>query len=163
APLRGLDRRFSEPIGELVRPIDEGVCAPVVTIGGVMGYPDQDRIRDEAQQRIVDRPIMVLDGDPIEELALAHDRHAARLKEIVQSLSEVGRTNYLGDTVEGRAATFNIGVAVREHECSVVQNLDREADEAKMIATALRQIAKDLGDTELENVAGIGRVRLVEA
>ncbi|CAM3276701.1 hypothetical protein [Tsukamurella hominis] len=125
-----------------------------------MGSPEADKIRDEAQQRIADRPNMVLDGDPIEELAKAHDRHAARLKEIVQSLTEVGRTNYLGDTIEGRAATFNIGVAVHNHENSVVQNLNREADEAKVIAAALRQIAKDLGDTELENAAGIGKVRL---
>lgn len=124
-----------------------------------MGYPDQDRIRDEAQQRIVDRPIMVLKGDPIEELAKAHDRHAARLRVVVRSLAEVGRTNYLGDTVEGRAATFNIGVAVHDHEHSVVQNFNREITEAETIAAALRQIAKDLGDTELENAEGIGLVR----
>ncbi len=124
-----------------------------------MGYPDQERIREEAERRIADRPNMVLDGDPIEELAKAHERHADRLKAIVDSLSEVGRTNYLGDTVEGRAATFNICVAVHDHEHSVVQNLQREADEAKTIAAALRQIARDLGNTELENVAGIGLVR----
>lgn len=124
-----------------------------------MGYPDQDRIRDEAQQRIVDRPIMVLDGDPIEELAKAHERHAARLKAIVVTLGDVGRTNFLGDAVEGRAATHNIGVAVHDHENSVVQNFLREAAEAQTIASALRQIAKDLGETELENAAGIGKVR----
>lgn len=124
-----------------------------------MGNPDADKIRDEAQQRIADRPNMVLKGDPIEELAKSHDRHAARLKVIVRSLSEVGRTNYLGDTVEGRAATFNIGVAVHDHEQSVVQNFNREIAEAEMIAAALRQIAKDLGETELENAEGIGLVR----
>ncbi|KXO93737.1 Uncharacterised protein (plasmid) [Tsukamurella tyrosinosolvens] len=124
-----------------------------------MGNPDADKIRQEAEQRIADRPNMVLEGDPIEELAKSHDRHAARLKVIVRSLSEVGRTNYLGDTVEGRAATFNIGVAVHDHEQSVVQNFNREIAEAEMIAAALRQIAKDLGDTELENAEGIGLVR----
>ncbi|MBS4104426.1 hypothetical protein KFZ73_24755 [Tsukamurella paurometabola] len=125
-----------------------------------MGYPDQDRIRDEAQQRIVDRPIMVLNGDPIEELALAHDRHANRLDVIADSLVDVGKVNYLGDVVEGRAATYNINVAVHGHEHSVEQNLRREAAEARTISAALRQIAKDIGDTELENAAGIGMVRL---
>lgn len=120
-----------------------------------MGSPEADKIRDEAQQRIADRPNMVLDGDPIEELAKSHDRHAARLKEIIQSLDQVGRTNYLGDTVEGRGATFNLCVAVHNHEHSVVQNLEREAGEARTIAAALRQIAKDLGDTEIENAEGI--------
>ncbi len=124
-----------------------------------MGYPDQERIREEAEGRIVDRPNMVLDGDPIEELAKAHERHSERLKKIVRSLSQVGRTNYLGDTVEGRAATYNIGVAVHDHEHSVVQNLNREASDARAIAAALRQIAKDLGDTEMENAEGIGKVR----
>lgn len=120
-----------------------------------MGSPETDKIRDEAQQRIADRPNMVLNGDPIEELAKSHDRHAARLKEIIQSLDQVGRTNYLGDTVEGRGATFNLCVAVHNHEHSVVQNLEREASEARTIAAALRQIAKDLGDTEIENAEGI--------
>lgn len=124
-----------------------------------MGYPDADKIRDEAQQRIADRPNMVLDGDPIEELAKAHERHATRIAKIIDSLDEVGRTNYLGDTVEGRAATYNIGVAVRDHEHSVVQNLVREAAEARTIAAALRQIGTDIGTTELENAAGIGAVR----
>ncbi|MEC4612783.1 hypothetical protein [Tsukamurella tyrosinosolvens] len=125
-----------------------------------MGNPDADKIRDEAQQRIADRPNMVLKGDPIGELAKAHDRHADRVEAIIDSLREVGRTNNLGDTVEGRAATHNIVVAVHDHEHSVVQNLVRESAEARTIAAALRQIAKDIGDTELENAEGIGMVRL---
>ncbi len=125
-----------------------------------MGNPDADKIRQEAEQRIADRPNMVLKGDPIEELAKAHDRHADRVEAIVDSLREVGRTNNLGDTVEGRAATHNIVVAVHDHEHSVVQNLVRESAEARTIAAALRQIAKDIGDTELENAEGIGMVRL---
>lgn len=124
-----------------------------------MSNPDADEIRQEAEQRIADRPNMVLDGDPIEELAKAHERHAKRLDLLIESLHSVGRVNYLGDTVEGRAATYNLGVAVHDHEQSVVQNYTREAAEARTIAAALRQIAKDLGDTELENVAGIGMVR----
>ncbi|TWS26772.1 MULTISPECIES: hypothetical protein [Tsukamurella] len=124
-----------------------------------MGNPDADKIRQEAEQRIADRPNMVLDGDPIEELAKAHDRHAERLRVAIRSLDHVGRTNYLGDTVEGRAATYNIGVAVHDHENSVVQNFTREVQEAEVIAAALRQIAKDIGDTELENAEGIGKVR----
>ncbi|CAM3604380.1 hypothetical protein ACXYTP_01260 [Tsukamurella ocularis] len=124
-----------------------------------MGNPEADKIRDEARQRIADRPSMVLDGDPIEELAKAHDRHANRLDVIADSLVDVGRVNHLGNTVEGRAATYNINVAVHDHEHSVEQNLRREAAEARTIAAALRQIAKDIGDTELENVAGIGAVR----
>lgn len=124
-----------------------------------MGNPEADKIRDEAQQRIADRPNMVLDGDPIEELAKAHERHADRVDAIVFSVRHVGRTNYLGDTVEGRAATHNIVVAVHDHENSVVQNLVRESQEARTIAGALRQIAKDIGDTELENADGIGKVR----
>lgn len=124
-----------------------------------MGSPEADKIRDEAHQRIADRPNMVLDGDPIEELAKAHDRHAKRLDAIIVSLDRVGRVNYLGDTIEGRAATYNIGVAVHDHDHSVVQNFAREAAESRTIAGALRQIAKDLGDTELENADGIGKVR----
>ncbi|AUN40053.1 hypothetical protein [Tsukamurella tyrosinosolvens] len=125
-----------------------------------MGNPEADKIREEAQKRIADRPNMVLDGDPIEELAKAHDRHAERLEAIIESLGWVGRNNYLGDTVEGRAATYNIGVAVHDHEHSVVQNFTRELGEARTIASALRQIAKDIGTTELRNVEGIGAVRL---
>ena len=119
-----------------------------------MGYPDQDRIRAEAAQRIADRPNMVLKDDPIEELAKAHDRHADRVDAIVFSVRHVGRTNYLGDTVEGRAATYNIGVAVHDHENSVVQNLVRESQEARTIAGALRQIAKDIGETAQQNAEG---------
>ena len=124
-----------------------------------MGNPEAEKIRREAEERIADRPNMVLKGDPIEELAKAHDRHAERLRVAIRSLDHVGRTNYLGDTVEGRAATYNIGVAVHDHENSVVQNFTREVQEAEVIAAALRQIAKDLGDTELENSEGIGKVR----
>lgn len=124
-----------------------------------MGNLEADKIREEAQQRIADRPNMVLDGDPIEELAKAHDRHADRIEVAADSLDDVGATNYLGDVVEGRAATHNLKVAVHDHEHSVVQNFRREATEARAIAVALRQIAKDLGDTEVENAAGIGRVR----
>lgn len=120
-----------------------------------MGNPDADKIRQEAEQRIADRPNMVLDGDPIEELAKAHERHANRLDALVRSLRNVGRTNYLGDTVEGRAATHNIGVAVHDHEYSVVQNFLRESNEARVIAGALRQIAKDIGETEQLNAEGI--------
>lgn len=120
-----------------------------------MGNPDADKIRQEAEQRIADRPNMVLKGDPIEELAKAHERHAARLKELVVTLRDVGQTNYLGDTVEGRAATYNLCVAVHDHEYSVVQNFLREAGEAVTIAAALRQIAKDLGNTERANADGI--------
>lgn len=124
-----------------------------------MGNPDADKIRQEAEQRIADRPNMVLKGDPIEELALAHERHAARLKAIIDSLNDVGRKNYLGDTIEGRAATYNLGLAVHDHEYSVVENLTREVAEAGTIAAALRQIARDLGNTELENAGDIGMVR----
>ncbi|MCS3780345.1 hypothetical protein [Tsukamurella ocularis] len=125
-----------------------------------MGNPEADKIRQEAEQRIADRPNMVLKGDPIEELALAHERHADRMDLIIKSLESVGRVNYLGDTVEGRGATYNLRVAVHDHEHSVVQNYAREVAEARVIAAALRQIAKDIGDTELENAEGIGMVRL---
>ncbi|NMD56323.1 MULTISPECIES: hypothetical protein [Tsukamurella] len=120
-----------------------------------MSNPDADKIREEAVQRIADRPNMVLKGDPIEELAKAHERHAARLKQLMVTLRDVCRTNYLGDTIEGRAATYNLGVAVHDHEHSVVQNFQREAAEALSIAAALRQIAKDIGDTELASAEGI--------
>ncbi|GAB3125575.1 hypothetical protein GCM10027289_00040 [Tsukamurella serpentis] len=124
-----------------------------------MGYPDEERIREQARERIADRPNMVLDGGPIEELARAHERHAERLNAIVDSLGDVGRRNFLGDTTEGRAATHNLGVAVHDHDLSLVRSVSWQAEQATMIAQSLRQIAKDLEDTELQNVDGIGEVR----
>ncbi|BDH58198.1 hypothetical protein [Tsukamurella sp. PLM1] len=116
-----------------------------------MGSPEADKIRDEARERIAGRPTMVLDGDPVEELAKAHDRHAARLEAIVRELRFVGRENHLGNTSEGEAATHNIVVAVHDHERSVVKSTEEQASRARYIAGALRQIGADLTDTEVDN------------
>lgn len=116
-----------------------------------MGRPDVDKIRDEARERIAGRPSMVLDGEPIEELAKAHERHAERLEAIVRDLRFVGRENHLGNTSEGIAATHNIGVAVHDHDRSVVATIKEQATQARYIAGALRQIDTDIKDTETEN------------
>ena len=116
-----------------------------------MGRPDVDRIRDDARERIAGRASMVLDGEPIEELAKAHERHAERLDAIVKSLQYVGRENHLGATSEGQAATHNIVVAVHDHERSVVNTIYEQADQARYIARALRQIQPDIAATESEN------------
>lgn len=120
-----------------------------------MGSPEAERIREEARGRIAGRPSMVLDGDPIEELARAHERHAKRLEEIIKELTGVGRTNYLGDTSEGRAATHNVGVAVHDHERSVVGSLKMQRQQSLTIAASLRQIGRDLRDAEAENQSAI--------
>lgn len=122
-----------------------------------MGRPDVDRIRDEAHERIAARPNMVLDGEPIEELARAHERHATRLDEIVDELANIGTNNYLGDTSEGRAATENIHIAVNTHDRSVANTIREQARQARVIASALRQIDRDIRSTESENQAAINR------
>lgn len=116
-----------------------------------MGSPDADRVRDEARERIAGHPSMVLDGEPIEELAKAHERHATRLEGILKDLADVGTNNYLGETSEGRAATHNIHVAVNSHERSVANTIAEQASQARLIASALRQIGKDIRDTEEYN------------
>ncbi|GAB3133353.1 hypothetical protein GCM10027289_23050 [Tsukamurella serpentis] len=120
-----------------------------------MGSPDEDRIRHEARGRIAGRPSMVLDGDPIEELARAHERHAERLDSISLELADVGKINHLGNTSEGLAATHNIGVAVHTHDQSVVNTLKHQADQARAIAAALREIDSALKAAESSSEAAI--------
>lgn len=120
-----------------------------------MGSPEAERIRSDARERVSARPSMVLDGDPVEELARAHERHAERLEAIVEDLAGVGRQSFLGDTSEGRAATHNIGVAVHDHPDSVVGTIQRQAAQARFIATSLREIDRAVRAEEAENRAVI--------
>ncbi|WP_019200788.1 hypothetical protein [Tsukamurella sp. 1534] len=120
-----------------------------------MGTPRIDALRDEANKRIADKPSMVHDGDPTEELAQAYERHAERLRAVLKSLADVGFNNYLGEVVEGRAATHNIKVAVHTHTNSISANLKRHIDAAEQRADRLRRDGRALKTTESANESSI--------
>ncbi len=103
-----------------------------------------------ARARIADRPNMVVDGNPQEEIARALERHAERLREAAAGLIEVGNKNHLGQTAEGEAATHNIRVAAVTHSRSVMNTLLDQADSAEGIAGGVRQIRRDLEQAERE-------------
>ncbi|GAA0995808.1 hypothetical protein GCM10009551_061430 [Nocardiopsis tropica] len=110
--------------------------------------PEPEKIREEAMKRIADRPVMVRDGDAIEELARAHERHAERLDAIIEELFRIGNVNHLGDTVEGHSATSNIRAAVRDDPNSVAETIKRQAAKARHIAASLREIDRRTSTTE---------------
>ncbi|CAM3907079.1 MULTISPECIES: hypothetical protein [Tsukamurella] len=113
--------------------------------------PEPEKIREEAMKRIADRPVMVRDGDAIEELARAHERHAERIIAIANELRDVGAVNYLGNTVEGHAATNNIRAAVHTDPRSVTETLRTQARTARHIAESLREIGRRIDRTETQN------------
>lgn len=113
-----------------------------------MGDEDLERTMALARVAIQDRPNMVSDGNPQEQLARAFDRHAARLTAAARDLRDVGLQNFLGRTVEGEAATYNIRLGVVEHDRSLFKSLVTQADEARAIASALRDIGRQILRTE---------------
>ncbi|WP_019200322.1 hypothetical protein [Tsukamurella sp. 1534] len=122
-----------------------------------MGTPPIDAARDAATKRIADKPSMVKDGDAIEELARAYERHAERLSLVIRDLTDVGTNNYLGEVVEGRAATHNIKVAVHTHANSIVNNLKRQIEAAYRRADQLRGDDKSIRTTESANEDQVSR------
>ncbi|ADG79519.1 PE domain-containing protein OS=Tsukamurella paurometabola (strain ATCC 8368 / DSM / CCUG 35730/ CIP 100753 / JCM 10117 / KCTC 9821 / NBRC 16120 / NCIMB 702349 / NCTC 13040) OX=521096 GN=Tpau_2921 PE=4 SV=1 [Tsukamurella paurometabola] len=106
------------------------------------------QIMDEAQAAIADRPNMVMDGNPHEELARALERHAERITEAAKGLREVGRINYLGPTVEGEAATYNIRLGAVEHEQSLRSTYLAQATEARALAESIRATGRRILRTE---------------
>jgi hypothetical protein len=106
------------------------------------------QIIEEARASIKDRPVMVSDGNPQEQLARAFDRHANRLTEAANRLRDVGSQNHLGPTVEGEAATYNIRLGAVEHEQSLFNTFRAQAAEARSMATGLREIGRRIGRTE---------------
>lgn len=113
---------------------------------------------DQAEAAIKDRPSMVSDGNVQEELALAFERHALRLKAAANLLKEVGSQNHLGPTSEGEAATYNIRLGVVEHDRSIVSTYLAQADEAYSIAAKLRRIGRDILRTEGASESEINNV-----
>ncbi len=113
---------------------------------------------DQAEAAIKDRPSMVSDGNVQEELALAFERHAERLKSAANSLRDVGTVNHLGPTSEGEAATYNIRLGVVDHEQSIYNTYLAQAEEAHSIADNLRRIGREILRTEGSNESDINRV-----
>ncbi|WP_019203779.1 hypothetical protein [Tsukamurella sp. 1534] len=116
------------------------------------------QIIDAAHDAIKDRPTMVSNGNPQEELAKAFDRHADRLDAAAGGLRDVGDQNNLGPTVEGEAATFNIRLGAVDHERSLSRTFKAQAAEARSIAAAYREIGRQILRTEGANEASINRL-----
>ncbi len=101
---------------------------------------------------------MVSDGNPQEQLARAFERHAERIVAAAFGLREVGQQNFLGPTVEGEAASFNIRHGAYQHDRSLYNTVRAQATEARSIAKALRRIGKQILRTEGSSEAEISRV-----
>ncbi|GAA1088053.1 hypothetical protein [Tsukamurella spumae] len=106
------------------------------------------QIIEAARDGIADRPNMVSDGNPQEELARALERHADRLAKAAEEMSDVGSLNYLGPTVEGESATHNIRLGAVEHERSLYNTFLAQAVEARSLATTYREIGRWILRTE---------------
>lgn len=106
------------------------------------------QIIEAARDGIADRPNMVSDGNPQEELARALERHADRLVSAADGLREVGAINHLGPTVEGEAATYNIQLGAVEHERSLYNTFLSQAKEARSLAATYREIGRWILRTE---------------
>lgn len=114
--------------------------------------PETELMITIARGRIANRPNVVVDGNPQEEIARALERHAQRLREAAAGLMEVGNKNHLGPTEEGEAATHNIRVAAVTHSRSVYNTLLDQADSAEDIADGVRQTRLELERTERASV-----------
>ncbi|TWS22692.1 hypothetical protein FK268_18360 [Tsukamurella sputi] len=123
-----------------------------------MADEDLDRMMALARVAIQDRPNMVSDGNPQEQLARAFERHANRVDSAAYSLREVGQQNNLGPTVEGEAATHNIRLGAYEHDRSLYNSMRAQAADARAIADALRDIGRQLLRTEGTSEAEIRRL-----
>jgi hypothetical protein len=126
---------------------------------------DIQRIRTQAKESndavrgmSVD-PGMQVDGDVIEQLARAHERHAERLLEAVQKLEGVGRVNHLGDTGEGRTATANYRASAVSGPNSFASAVMAQATVARQIATQLRETIGVLSGADADNAVNIGNAR----
>ncbi|KXO97770.1 hypothetical protein [Tsukamurella pseudospumae] len=106
------------------------------------------QIIEAAREGIAGRPNMVSDGNPQEELARALERHADRLARAAEGLSDIGSLNYLGPTVEGEAATYNIRLGAVEHDRSLYNTFLTQATEARSLAATYREIGRWILRTE---------------
>ncbi|GAA4383430.1 hypothetical protein [Tsukamurella soli] len=102
---------------------------------------DVETIRARARERVAGRQSMVVDGDVIEELARAFERHAERVRKSILELTDVGRLNHLGNTSEGRTATTNIRASAVEHPRSLRASLMANEHGARAMADNLRAIS----------------------
>ncbi len=120
---------------------------------------DVEEIRRRAQERVAGRSSMVMDGDVIEELARAHERHAQRVREAAAPLGEVGRFNHLGETTEGRTVTAHYRASASDGPDSLKNSMVEIASAADKIVGGLRAVAKVLGETESDSVHSIENAR----
>ncbi|GAA1073201.1 hypothetical protein [Tsukamurella spumae] len=111
-----------------------------------------------AREGIADRPSMVSDGNPQEELARALERHADRLEMAAFGLRDVGALNNLGPTVEGEAATYNIRLGAVEHDRSLRNTFLAQSTEARSLAETYREIGRWIMRTEGASEEQINRV-----
>ncbi|MET9328589.1 hypothetical protein [Tsukamurella sp. NPDC003166] len=123
-----------------------------------MAGGEMTEIIEAAREGIKDRPSMVSDGNPQEELARALERHADRLVAAADGLNDVGSQNLLGPTVEGDAATYNIRLGVVEHDRSIRKTLLAQAAEANSMAESYREIGRWILRTEGASEEQINRV-----
>lgn len=123
-----------------------------------MADEDLDRMMALARVAIQDRPNMVSDGNPQEQLARAFERHADRIDTAALRLRAVGDINNLGPTVEGEAATHNIRLGAYEHDRSLYKTMRNQAADARAIANALRDIGRQILRTEGTSEAEISRL-----
>ncbi|MDP0398943.1 hypothetical protein [Tsukamurella strandjordii] len=112
--------------------------------------PEMEAMIAIARERAKARPMMVVDGNPQEEIARALERHAERLRLAANGLFRVGTANYLGDTAEGTSATHNVRVAVVTHERSIYNRMMTQASAADGMADGMRRLRQDLERRERE-------------
>ncbi|CAM4013212.1 hypothetical protein GCM10009551_061880 [Nocardiopsis tropica] len=120
--------------------------------------PEMEAMIAIARERAKARPMMVVDGNPQEEIARALERHAERLRTAARDVYDVGTHNYLGDTVEGVAATNNVRVAVVTHEHSIYNRMMAQASAAEGMADGMRRLRRDLERRESEGTDNISQV-----
>jgi hypothetical protein len=118
-----------------------------IEFGGAMGIEDE-RVRERAREGIEAVRGMSVDGDVIEQLALAHERHADRLEAAARTLERVGDVNHLGDTAEGRTATANYRASALTGEKSFATAITRHAAASRQIAAALRATGSRLAGAD---------------
>ncbi|KXO93939.1 hypothetical protein AXK61_05235 [Tsukamurella pseudospumae] len=123
-----------------------------------MAGGEMTELIEAAREGINDRPSMVSDGNPQEELARALERHADRLIEAARDVYNVGTQNFLGPTVEGEAATYNIRLGVVDHERSIRNTFVAQAAEARSMAESYREIGRWILRTEGASEEQINRV-----
>lgn len=98
---------------------------------------------------------MRIDGNAIELLARAHERHAARLDGALDLLADVGMSNHLGDTDEGRIVTTNYRASAVTSERSLRAAVSRQQQVSLAIADRLRNTQRLVTTQDAHGAAAI--------